>query len=223
MKKIAIAGASVALAAMPVVGVFADPTPSTQTTTQEDTIQITIDSVCSIGYDTDTSTASSPIEVTGVAHNPGSGSWGSGATADTLSSTMIPETDTQNLGTTTLGIYCNDEDGYTITTSGAAALSNANLSDNIPINGSFSASSTGWSYKVAAASGNRGAVRSEESHNHTVWATSSNANEMIASLSNSTTANAGDFYTVTYGVGIYNDVGAGTYSNTITYTLANVQ
>ena len=218
MKKsiIAAGAASVALAAMPVVGVFA-----ADVTTQTDTLTITIDKVCSFGHqdpETVEEGQDRVIDVTGVAHTDGAGAW----TTNTLSKTMSNGTTTNDLGSTTLGVYCNNVNGYTITTSGAGALTSS-TSDTIPVNDNFSASSTGWSYKVAAAAGsnNRGVVAGT----HVNWAASANANEVIAQSPSSApkmTTNQGDFFTVTYGVGINDSLSAGTYTGTITYTLAQV-
>ena len=220
MKKsiIAAGAASVALAAMPIVGVFAD-----DVRTQEDTLEITINSVCSFGH-TD-ATASPAISVTGVAHANGDGTWGSEETADTLSKTMSPGTTTGEgaLGTTTLGVYCNNTAGYVITTSGAGSLTNA-TNDEIPINPSFSGSSSGWSYKVAIATA--GAPRGEVKNGHTAWTAATGANNPIANQviagsasSTPTTTNAGDYYTVTYGVGVADNQAASVYEGSITYTL----
>ena len=57
MKKLAIAGASVALAAMPVVGVFAD------TTSLTDNISVTIDSSCTFSESTGQSFSDSSVAV----------------------------------------------------------------------------------------------------------------------------------------------------------------
>ncbi len=238
MKKsiIAAGAASVALAAMPIVGAFA--APSTPVMSQTDTLIITIGSACSIGYDSDTSASGSTIEVTGVAHANGDGSWGTDPTAtagttthpDTLSATMLNGTYSNNLGTTTLGIYCNNANGYKITTSGAGSLTDAAsaVSDVIPINGGFSATSTGWSYKLAAGTGAN--QRGEVKNGHTAWATDSTttapmANEIVAgstSTGTKTTSNDGDFFTITYGAGINDSLAAATYKGSITYTLATL-
>lgn len=241
MKKsmIAAGAASVALAAMPIVGAFA--APSAPVMSQTDTLMINIESACSIGYDSDASDAGgSTIEVEGVDHTDGSGAWGDGTGTptpgpgdlghpDTLAATMLNGTTSNNLGTTTLGIYCNDPDGYSITTTGAGSLSDAaspvTTSAVIPVNSAFSATSTGWSYQVAA--GSATTQRGEVKNSHAGWATDSTttspmANEVIAGSPASgtkTTSNAGDFFTITYGAGINDSLPAATYKGSITYTL----
>ena len=75
MKKLAIAGASVALAAMPVVGAFAT-SPITTPNTFTDVLQINIDEVCAFGYSNTNGAAASDdgdINVTGVARTAGTG------------------------------------------------------------------------------------------------------------------------------------------------------
>ena len=89
MKKLAIAGASVALAAMPVVGVFA-----ATGTTVTDTVQVTIDSACTI-----TSTQA----------------------ANTYSDTMTNGQLKSDFGSTEMTINCNDPAGWHITAVGSGA------------------------------------------------------------------------------------------------------
>ncbi len=228
MKKslIAASASAVALAAMPVVGAFA-----TDVTSTTDNLEITIEKVCSLGHED--ATPSPAIDVAGVVRANGDGSWegmpsgetsyeatvtGTAAASDTLSKTMSNGTSTTNLGTTTLGVFCNNEKGYTITTSGAANLTSTTTTDTIDIAGTISSTTSGWSYMVEAASGNRGEVK----NSHGSWATSANANGIIAGSATTapkTTTNAGDYYTVTYGVGIDNTQAAGVYTGHVTYTL----
>lgn len=234
MKKIAIAGASVALAAMPLVGVFAE-----DNLTQTDTLRITISDVCSLGYTSEGQTPT--VDVPTPTHANGDGSWGTEATANTLSKNMITGTNTQNLGKTTLAVYCNNENGYSITASGAGSLTGVSndtnpvaISDVIPIASDFSASNSGWSYMVTARTAvdndgwtQRGVVKND----HGNWAAASAegntpaANGVIAGSPTSapkTTYNTGDYFTITYGVGVDQTQSAGTYTGSITYTLAKL-
>lgn len=248
MKKtmIAAGAASVALAAMPIVGAFA--APSTIVNSQTDTLIINIGSACSIGYDSDISATGSTIEVEGVAHADDSGAWGDGTGTptpgpgdeghpDTLAVTMLNATAYPSLGTTTLGIYCNDEDGYTITADtptagGNGELSSTTVSTKIPLTANFgdgsSSTVSGWSFKLAAGASNRGVVK----NGHTAWsgnntASSPRLGEVVAGSNGisgqpQTTTNAGDFYTITYGAGIDETTPAATYKGQITYTLAQL-
>lgn len=246
MKKIAIAGASVALAAMPVVGVFAVPTP--EVLTQTDDIEITIDEVCSIGYND--GKTSPVINVPFADHTDGAGTWAEqGSTStnpdvpdhDTLSVTMSTGTSSENLGSTTLAIYCNHEAGYTITASGIDTMTGTNgnnsISDTIPVSSTISTSASGWSYKVAIGSkegSTEWSQRGEIKNGHTTWAAAGTstdptanpvANQIIAGSPASgtkTTTNDGDYYVITYGAGIDETQSAGTYTGTATYTLSEL-
>lgn len=248
MKKsiIAAGAASVALAAMPIVGAFADPTPSATVTSQTDTLIVNIGSACSIGYNSDTSSATPVIDVEGVDHADGTGAWGtdSSATAgtathpDTLSATMLNESASNNVGSTTLGIYCNNEAGYTITageaTSGAGSdLTSTTATAVIPLIANFgdgtSGTATGWSFKVAAGTGTN--QRGEVKNGHTAWSADASAasgpkfNQIIAGsvdTGTKTTANDGDFFTITYGVGVDGTTPAASYKGAIKYTLATL-
>lgn len=209
MKKtiIAAGAASVALAAMPMVGAFA-------LLTHTDTLVVDITSQCSFGYtDGDTPHV---IDVPAPSHTNGTGGTGPGTwSGDTLSATMVNGTANNDFGSTILSVYCNNNDGYSVEVTKAEALAGTVVASNtIPV-GTFSASTTGWSYKAVAGASNRGAVKA--AHDNT-WATAANAVEVIADYSGAT-ANAGDAYTITYGVGIDETLPADTYSGEITYVL----
>lgn len=247
MKKsiIAAGAASVALAAMPIVGAFA--APSTVVTSQTDTLIVNIGSACSIGYNSDTSSATPAIDVKGVDHADGTGAWGTNTTTsnpgdadhpDTLSATMLNESSSNAVGTTTLGVYCNNENGYTISagevSSGAGSdLSSTTVSAVIPLIANFgngtSGTATGWSFQVAAGTGTN--QRGEVKNGHTAWSGDATAasgpkfNQVIAGSLGSgtkTTSNDGDFFTITYGVGIDGTTPAATYKGAVKYTLATL-
>lgn len=238
MKKsiIAAGAASVALAAMPIVGAFA-ATVDTQT----DTLRITISSACAFGFNsgetpTPTINVPDPSHTDGTA-GAGPGRWNvDGTSADTLSATMINGTSNNDLGKTILSVYCNNTDGYNITTNGdgtttttvgALTAATSGNTDEIPVAANFSNSVTGWSYKVAAGTGTgqRGIVK----NSHGDWATSANAEGVIAGSNDTatpavpqTTANTGDQFTITYGVGINDSLSADTYTGSITYSLVQL-
>lgn len=102
MKKLAIAASSVALAAMPVLGVFA---AANQEAT--DTIQVTVDASC-------TFTAGS-----GTATYTASGTNQSGQVSPSLSSSNVHN----------FTVFCNDKDGYKVTAV-ATALTQDGVTDN---------------------------------------------------------------------------------------------
>ena len=95
MKKLAIAGASLALAAMPVVGVFAEDILSVK-----DKLTLNVSSSCT--YDSIT-----PEAATSQEGNP--------YTASAAPNQMVSFTATSSA--TSLTVKCNDADGYTITPS----------------------------------------------------------------------------------------------------------
>lgn len=119
MKKTLIAGAaSLALAAMPVVGVFA-------ATTQTDNISVTVNNNCALT----------------AAHTNGSskGTWSS----NTLSVTMDPGSVDYNIGKTTLTITCNYASGYKVTVA-TTDLVNGTYSIPAYTTTAYSNSVTGW-------------------------------------------------------------------------------
>ena len=88
MKKLAIVGASAALAAMPVFGVFA-----TDITTVTDTLTVTVDPTCSFN-----------AQQGGTAPDATNG----------YSKTMLANAFDASFGTTTLTVTCNNAKGYSV-------------------------------------------------------------------------------------------------------------
>lgn len=113
MKKALLAGTvSLAVAAMPVVGVFA-----ADTTTQTDHLSVTIAKSCTMSS---------------VNHTDGDndeGTWG--ASDDTLSVTMAAGTYDEDFGATTFNIFCNNTSGWKVTAKAAANLTTG--ADDIPL------------------------------------------------------------------------------------------
>ena len=100
MKKLAIAGASLALAAMPVLGVFAE-------TTVKDTITVTVSSSCELADITPAGTSASNANNYYGTGNPGQ------LVTPVAGTKASPGTGTA----TSVRIACNDADGYTISAS----------------------------------------------------------------------------------------------------------
>ena len=100
MKKLAILGASAALATMPVVGVFAVG----HNGTIQDTISATVAETCTF---------------TRQDTKHGSGTWTPSAatsdSTDTMTAAVITIGSEQTLGTTNFNVVCNDHDGYQVT------------------------------------------------------------------------------------------------------------
>jgi len=128
MKKALVAGAaSLALAAVPVVGVFA-------ATTLTDTISVTVSDNCALSYGS-------------TAHTAGDGTWSS----NTLSATRTNGTVTYNLGKTTMKAVCNNSLGYKVAVKTLNNLTSG--SNSIPAytgassgaGSAYTASVSGWS------------------------------------------------------------------------------
>ena len=123
MKKIIIAGSSAILAALPTVGVFA-----ATGTTVTDTVQVTVDSACS-------------ITATSLANN--------------YSATMTNGELKSNIGSTTMTIACNDAGGWHITAVGSGADATVKTAMNATGSGTDIATGTAtsgatsnWAMKV---------------------------------------------------------------------------
>ncbi len=201
MKKTLIAGAaSVALAAMPVVGVFAAGS-------QEDTIVVGISESCTIAL-----AAGGHADGTDTVK----GTWGAGSDVNKLSGSVANGSASNNFGSSTLTISCNKSSGFNVAAS-ATALEASTVTEpgtsnkvTIPLNASFSGSQSGWAYKVE----NEG-LSAGITNNTASWsATASNA----SLVSGTAPINNGSF-TVTYGVGVDTTQPADTYTGSITYTI----
>ena len=130
MKKIIVGVTSLALAAVPMVGAFADFT---------DTINVTISESCTLSRKAYASG--------GVSNNPShkngtGGTWSTVANTDTLSTTMSNGTVYNTLGYSQFEVACNRVGGYKVTVA-TTALSITGAS--IPNNTTYSASVSGWS------------------------------------------------------------------------------
>lgn len=244
-KLIAAGAASLAVAAMPVVGVFATD-PVTLPNAHTDILAITIDKVCAFGYQNDVS-GSGAINVTGIVRDAasGHGQWSpattssdaatAGNTKATLSKTMTNGTQDLELGTTTLGVYCNNTNGYKITSAfvesdGTTANANGALlsvgsSKDIPVSANIATASTSaWSYKVESgqtgSATNVGVIQT----GFDTWAGDDGiiVSAPTASDASKMTTNNGDYFKITYGVKIDETQPADTYTAGITYTLAEL-
>ena len=199
MKKAIIAGASAAvLAAMPVMGVFAEGSV-------QDTIKVGIDETCQIAL------AASGAHTNGSGEN--AGAWGTEATANVLSGTIANGGVANNYGSTTMVITCNHSTGYAVSAAATAlTAANAEVSEGvkatIPLNASFSGTSSGWAYKVSAKTD----AMTTNASNWTDTASNSGLITGDAPISNAN-------FTVMYGVGLSATQPADNYTGTITYTI----
>ena len=189
MKKALIAGAaSLAVAAMPVVGVMAAGQ------TQTDTITVSLSQSC---------------EFSAATHADGSSSIGSW-TGDTLSGTLTNGSTTDDYGSTTMTVVCNNQAGWQVTVA-AASLQGGVSKQSIAPNASYSATQTGYAWVVSQTPDN----------GLTIPEGKQASNGQVASLA-STTDTAGKSFTVTYGVGISETQAADTYTGDVVYTLATL-
>lgn len=197
MKKIAIAGASLALAAMPVVGVFA----ADGNTTTTDTVQVTIDSACSL-------TAT------------GTGSY---------STTLTNGTASSDLGSTSINIKCNDAGGWMVNAIGAntSTTASAGATDMAPdvagktpiaTGTNFDGSVSNWAMKLTAGEGTYApSIVTGYDDYHAV---PSVANTKVAS-GVTTDQTTGSTFTTSYKVAVSPTQQTGTYTGKVTYTLVH--
>ena len=195
MKKALIAGAaSVALAAMPIAGVFAADT----TTVKEDTLTLSIAEVC-------TFTRNATAHGTG-ADNPTGGAWG--ASNNTYSASVAINTSYAALATSSFDIACNDPDGYQVTvgTTGftATGVSGDDYAWAYAAGGSLSTDGQSmWTLDSGSAAGK-------------------NLANNIVLKRTAMPAGGTDSFTVTYGAYVDNNQPAGTYTATASYTFAQL-
>ena len=189
MKKALIAGAaSLAVAAMPVVGVMAAGT------TQTDVITVSLNQSC---------------EFSAATHADGSSSIGTWS-GDTLSGTLTNGSTTDDYGSTTMTVVCNNQDGWQVTVA-AAPLAGESSEQSISPNASYSATQTGYAWVVSQTPDNGLTIPSGKQA----------TNGQVAQLESTTDA-AGKSFTVTYGVGISGTQAADTYTGNVVYTLATL-
>jgi len=211
MKKIAIVASSVALSAMPVVGVFA---ANTTYTSIADKIQLTVNKTCQME-------ASDALEVqitTGSIKG----------TAVTLGgSPAVAGTEFTEVNGTPMTITCNAQAGWTLSAV-ATSLSASGTSQTIPF-GAYPASITPnttpsvWSAKVAL-SGNdtANATITDGWSNYGGTAATSTTILQAAGETGAKAAVNGLVVTPSYKGYAANNQAAGSYSGTITYTFADL-
>lgn len=124
---------SLALAAVPLVGVFADFT---------DTINVTINESCTL---TRQAYASGGVTNNTSHKNGTGGTWSTTANTDTLSATMSNGTTQANLGSSQFKVVCNRGGGYKVTVATTDLSTTGASPFTIPNNKTYSASVSGWS------------------------------------------------------------------------------
>ena len=195
MKKslIAVGAASVALAAMPVLGVFA-----IETDTVTDTINVTVSPSCTFTTESGASDQNETYSFTGTNGNNATAAGGYEHT---------------------FNVFCNDLGGYTVSaTAHDLASSTAGNTDKFQYKATIAGNlETGeWH---AAFSGS-GLTFVDLPNSATTGEHAGEATETILTK-NTPTAAAGDTWTATYSVHVGSATKADTYSGTIEYTLAS--
>ena len=195
MKKLAIAGASAVLAAMPVVGVFA----ADGTLSQTDTVVVTIDSACSLAT-SNTSGADYTATIANGAYNT-------------------------NITGSTFTVTCNDTGGWQLNAIGAGTAtgdvtkmdaSTNTDADDIATGTTLDGSVSNWAFKIAKGGSDASNITITTGYDNfsAVPSQSTKIAQGTSTAGNSTIA-------ATYGVGISATQSAGTYTGKVTYTLAH--
>ena len=194
MKKLAIAGSAVALAAMPVVGVFA-----TDITSVTDTIQLTVEATCT--FNTENSGNASDTTYSATVANGAIASL-SGGSAHTFN------------------VFCNDNDGWKVTAGAPNNLAGTGTNAHVisyqasALPAAGAATEGAW---IATVSGT--GVSAELAGITTV----SNVNYIATAggiIATEAASTDGSSFTVTYGAYVGTETAADTYTGTIAYTLA---
>lgn len=202
MKKTLIAGAaSVALAALPMAGVFATDPISVETgQSLTDSFTVTIQHSCTMS------------RKSGAAH--GAGTWNpSGTDSDTLALGSITSGARYSMGSSTFNVKCNGTNGYTVTAvvdnfDGPRAVDNINaINTAIPEQPTTSAWTAVSTYAPTAG--------------NPAYVTATTGGDTVMAR-NAATANAGDDFTMTYTLGLKDGQASGTYNASITYTLTDM-
>ena len=201
MKKslIAAGAASLAVAAMPIVGVFA----ADGTLTQTDTVVVTVDTACSL--------ATSGASVT--------------PTASTYTATIANGAYNTNIGGSTFTITCNDTGGWDLNAIGAGEAtgdvtkmdaSTNKDADDIATGTTLDGSVSNWAFKVAKGGDDASKVTLTTGYDQ-FSAVPSSSQKIATGTSTAGKATV----SATYGVGISATQSAGTYTGKVTYTLAH--
>ena len=195
MKKsiIATGAASLALAAMPVVGAFANVT---------DTVQITIDPACSVGQTSSTSGGGKTI-------------------TDTMTNSQLKSWEANGTAGGTIKVSCNDASGWNIKAVGSSTgdtknvmVPNNNSSTPIASGTATSGATSNWAFKVAAHSGTTGVTIADGYSNYAIVPTTA------AKVASGSAAISEGQIDTGYQVWISATQQADTYTGSVTYTVS---
>ena len=204
MKKTLGVVAAATLAAMPVMGVFAEDFRGPLT----DTIDVSITDACVFARG-----ATAHVDGDGTTAR---GTWGSEATADLLSGTLAAGEYDADYGSSNFNVVCNHKAGWKVTATATALKGKTTTTEEIPL-GTPSADVKGWNYTSSSSDSDATtAFVAEYFKAHTAA-----SNEVVAQ-STVTTPTAGRNFTVKYAVAVDHQLSAQTYEGTIAYTLAEL-
>ena len=200
MKKsiIAAGAASLAVTAMPVVGVFAADGDLTQT----DTVVVTIDSACSLA------TSGSELDP-----------------ASTYTSTIANGEYDTNITGSTFTITCNDTGGWDLNAIGAGTAtgditkmdaSTGVDADDISTGTTLDGSVSNWAFKIAKGGTDQGNITITTGYTNFSAVPSSSTK-----IATGTSTAGNSTITATYGVGVSSTQSAGDYTGKVQYTLAH--
>ncbi|MBR3324193.1 hypothetical protein IKG24_01475 [Candidatus Saccharibacteria bacterium] len=210
-KTLTIGAASIALAAMPIVGVFA----AQQTVTVTDTLQATITSACVFERYGESGAASQTDVTTGPAWN-GPTTAGTADNDDTAnpavppyhkySATLKPGADVE-LGTSHFSGYCNDENGFEVTVDTPALSNGATTPSTLPFLSTAPAAATSEGYTITKGNGGTPAQFTNQTGDTVFMSSNAPTDESTAVTE-----------TATYNVYTISTTKAGTYTGNVTYT-----
>ena len=143
-KSLTIGAASIALAAMPIVGAFA----TTKTATIQDTLSATITSACTFLRYGEAGAAGQTDVTTDPAYNGTTTSATADSATHTYSATFKPTADVE-LGTSHLSAYCNSASGFTVTVATPDLSTGGTSPNKIAFSGTAPSATTGegWTLK----------------------------------------------------------------------------
>jgi|GEM_PF-1430679 len=202
MKKALIAGAaSLAIAAMPVVGVFAVGNDGTIT----DTLELEIENTCAMTI--------ADAERTADTAKIADGAWGVADAGEnaTFTGTVIAGQEYVDFATTNFQIVCNDNDGYKVTVATTGFEATGVDSATYP-----------WGYNAGQlATGEDSSWTIKSTGNAQTLTANSGDKNVVATRGNALTT-AGESFAVSYSAKVASDQPAGVYTATAAYTFAQL-
>ena len=169
----------------------------------------------------DSASATNYIDATGLAN--GDLYYGETTTSpvptETLWGIVEAGSEITDFGKTVLHVVCNVKAGYQITATPTELDGGGD--DDIVYGYTSGTTTSKWGFKVVATA-NRGTVGGGATSDTFSPTLGQSGSAVITNTANHTTTREGDEYTITYGMGIAPNQGAGTYTGTVDYVLAEL-